>query len=555
METILNTEVYHADAYFRLSKEDGDKVESDSIVNQKALIREFIKSNPDIHIHEERVDDGYTGVNFERPAFQAMMESVKSGKVNCVIVKDLSRFGRNYIEAGRYIEKIFPYLGVRFIAINDNIDTAKMNNRSEEMIIPFKNLINDAYCRDISIKVRSHLDIKRKRGEYIGAFAPYGYKKSKENKNKLVIDEKAALIVQQIFQWKIEGMSGSRIADKLNMLGIPTPMEYKKKNGENYQCGFRRKPNARWEANGVNHILRSETYTGVLLQGKTASPNYKVRKRSKKDEKDWIRCEESHEPIVSKEQFRMVHGLFQEDTRVSPNESALFLFSGIGKCGVCKGNMTRKTLTIKGKKYVYLVCINNKNAKTCDNSKSISLKKFEDTVLKVIKHHIDEVLRVEEMFKLIDTIPYVSYQTERLSQEIMDKEIEIEKNIAYSLGLYGDFKSELITKAEYLELKRYYSNQQTFLQDAIKNLEIEREECAENKRGKMEWAKKFVECRGFNELTRDLLLRLVREINIYSKERIEIIFNFQEEYENSVNFITKMASKTELNTEGDRKNG
>ena len=173
MNTILNS-VYTADAYFRLSKEDGDKVESDSIINQKALVREFLKTHPEIQVYKEKVDDGYTGVSFERPAFQEMLEDIKAGRVNCVIVKDLSRFGRNYIEAGRYIEKIFPYLGVRFIAINDNIDTAEEMSASDEMLIPFKNLINDAYCRDISVKVRSHLDVKRESGQYISPFAPYG---------------------------------------------------------------------------------------------------------------------------------------------------------------------------------------------------------------------------------------------------------------------------------------------------------------------------------------------------------------------------------------------
>lgn len=246
-------------------------------MNQKALIKEFLRVHPDIQIYGEKVDDSYTGVNFERPAFQSMLEDIKSGRVNCVIVKDLSRFGRNYIEAGHYIEKIFPYLGVRFIAINDNIDTASDMNASEEMLIPFKNLINDAYCRDISLKVRSHLDVKRRNGQYIGSFAPYGYRKSPMDKNQLIIDEKAASVVRKIFQWKIEGMSGSRIADKLNELEIPTPMEYKQMNGENFQCKFRRKSNPKWMATGVNHILKNEVYTGVLLQGKTVSPSYKVR--------------------------------------------------------------------------------------------------------------------------------------------------------------------------------------------------------------------------------------------------------------------------------------
>ena len=331
----------------------------------------------------------------------SMLEDIKSGKVNCVIVKDLSRFGRNYIEAGRYIEKIFPYLGVRFIAINDNIDTASEMSASEEMLIPFKNLINDAYCRDISIKVRSHLDIKRKNGQFVSSFAPYGYKKSPDNKNQLVVDEKAAAVVRQIFQWKIEGMSGTRIADKLNALGIPTPIEHKHMNGENLQCVFQKKGSSIWMANGVNRILRNEIYTGVLLQGKTSTPNYKVKKRIKKAEEDWIRCEDSHEAIVSKEDFRLVRKSFETDTRIAPEEQALHLFSGFVKCGCCGGNMTRKTVPVKGKKYIYLVCVENKNKNGCKNNKAISLTKFEKVVLDVINLHIENVLELDQMLKIV----------------------------------------------------------------------------------------------------------------------------------------------------------
>lgn len=359
MKTNLQ-QFYIADAYYRLSRDDGDKIESDSIVNQKALVQEFLKLNPDIQIHEEKVDDGYTGVNFERLAFISMMEDIKAGRVNCVIVKDLSRFGRNYIESGRYIEKIFPYLGVRFISITDNIDSISSLDSTNELMIPFKNLMNDAYCRDISIKVRSHLDIKRKNGQFIGSFAPYGYIKSPENKNQLIVDEQTANVVRRIFDWKLEGMSGGRIADKLNELGVPTPYQYKQMNGEKFYCGYQKHTEMRWSAATVNHILRNEVYTGALIQGKTYSPNYKVRKRMKKKESEWIRCENNHEPIITKEEFQLIREIFLTDTRVSPEEEALYLFSGLVKCGWCGGNMTRKTVPVNGKKYVYLVCAENK---------------------------------------------------------------------------------------------------------------------------------------------------------------------------------------------------
>lgn len=541
MNTILNG-IYTADAYYRLSKEDGDKAESDSIINQKALVREFLKVHPDIQIYEERVDDGYTGVNFERPSFQAMLEDIKSGKVNCVIVKDLSRFGRNYIEAGRYIEKIFPYLGVRFIAINDNIDTASAASAADEMLIPFKNLINDAYCRDISVKVRSHLDIKRKNGQYIGSFAPYGYKKSPKDKNQLIIDEKAASIVRQIFRWKLEGMSGARIADKLNELGIPTPMEYKQLSGENFQCNFRRKIVPVWMANTVNHILKNEVYTGALLQGKTSSPNYKIRKRNKKERKDWIRCENCHEAIISKQEFDLVMESFQADTRVAPEEQALYLFSGFVKCGQCGGNMTRKTVPANEKKYVYLVCMENKNKTGCKNNKGISLKKFEEVILKVINLHIEKVFELSRMLELAGEIPYVDYTSEKLQDTIMDKEMEIEKKRHYNSEIYQDYKDGIITKEEYMELKEAFRSEIITLKDEIHALQEEVRNLAKDREDKVQWVRKFIEYRGFTELSRDLLLQLVKEIRIYDKERIEVVFKFQSEYEELFQFVTDMAN-------------
>lgn len=195
--------IFHAAIYVRLSKEDGDvadagKKESNSISNQKSLIRDFLRDKEDIEIVSERVDDGYSGSNFERPQFKLMMEDIKRGIVDCVVVKDLSRFGREYIDSGKYIERLFPALGVRFIAVNDHIDS--LEDGRDDIVVPFKNLMNDAYCRDISIKIRSHLEVKRKNGDYIGAFTPYGYLKDEQDKNRLVPDTYAAGIVKEIFR-------------------------------------------------------------------------------------------------------------------------------------------------------------------------------------------------------------------------------------------------------------------------------------------------------------------------------------------------------------------
>lgn len=249
---------YSAALYIRLSREDGDREEGDSIGNQKALLRSFVTDMPDIVVYSEYVDNGYSGVDFDRPQFKQMMEDIQAGYVNCVIVKDLSRLGRDYIEAGRLIQKIFPTFCVRFIAITDNFDSLTASYSELSFVLPVKNFINDSYSRDISIKVRSHQKIKREKGAFIGAFSMYGYKKSEQDKNQLVPDPYAAIIVRWIFQWKIEGYSNSAIAKKLNQYGVLSPMEYKRLRGEQYLTGFANGLWAQWSAVAVKRILVKE---------------------------------------------------------------------------------------------------------------------------------------------------------------------------------------------------------------------------------------------------------------------------------------------------------
>jgi len=248
---------YDATAYLRLSYTADQSEESDSITNQKKLVEDFVAAHPDITLVNERVDDGYSGVLFDRPAFQEMMGEVKAGKINCIVVKDLSRFGRDHLDAGEYIERIFPFLGVSFIAINDHYDSLHSHAESDELIVPFKNLINEAYCRDISIKIRSQLEIKRKRGDFIGSFAVYGYLKDPEDKNHLVVDGYAADVVRDIFAMKLAGCSLKAIADRLNRDGILSPLQYKKSIGIRLESSFQKDMEPKWSYNAVLRISRS----------------------------------------------------------------------------------------------------------------------------------------------------------------------------------------------------------------------------------------------------------------------------------------------------------
>ena len=357
-ETI--TKVWNTCGYVRLSREDGDKEESNSVTGQKDLIRNFLHHHPELQERGMKVDDGYTGSNFNRPAFQEMLADVKAGKFNCIVVKDLSRFGREYLDAGEYIERIFPFLGVRFIAINDNYDSLHHNDGSDDLIIPFKNLINEAYCRDTSVKIRSQLEIKRQRGDFIGPFATFGYQKDPDDHHKLLIDEYAANVVRDMFMWKLSGVSSCDIADRLTKAGIPTPMDYKRSLGMRYKTSFRVKAESVWSANMVLRILKNPIYIGTLEQGRVTTPNYKIKRLVYKPREEWAVVEGCHEPVIDSDIFEIVQKVLALDTRTSPGGEGVELFSGLVYCGECGGAMIRKTVPSGKKKYVYYVCATHK---------------------------------------------------------------------------------------------------------------------------------------------------------------------------------------------------
>ena len=321
--------IYEAADYLRLSKEDGDfslssdKLESDSISSQRSIIQRFVAQTPNIKLVAEYCDDGYTGTNFDRPDFQKMMEAVKAGKINCIIVKDLSRFGRDYIDAGKYIEKIFPQLGVRFIAVNDHIDTLNYST-GDSLIVPVKNFLNDSYSRDISIKVRSNFESRRRNGEFVSNYTAYGYLRDPNDKTKLIVDEVAGGIVREIFRWKIEGMSPGTIAEKLNARGVLAPSEYKRSIGIKFKTSFQSGARSKWVAASVKRILNNEVYTGVLIQGRRTTPSHKVKKVILKDESEWSRVEHNHEAIIPLREFQLVQDLMQEDGRRAPNADTVY---------------------------------------------------------------------------------------------------------------------------------------------------------------------------------------------------------------------------------------
>ena len=525
---------YNAAIYLRLSKEDGDVTEggklfSNSIANQEELVRDYLKSHADIRVHSVYKDDGYSGVNFDRPDFQKMMEDIKSGAVNCVIVKDLSRFGRNYIESGRYIEKIFPMLGVRFIAVTDHYDSME-DNAGSEMIIPFKNLINDAYCRDISIKVRSHLDMKRKNGEYIGAFVAYGYEKDPEDKNRLVIDEYAAGVVRDIFGMKLKGMSQHSIAKKLNSDGILSPLEYMRSRGIPLDTPFRSRAKAKWSHSAVLRILKNEMYTGVLLQGKTGTPNYKIKKRMEKPEDAWVRIEDAFEPIVSDEDFRLVQELLQRDTRIPPKGEKLYPYSGTVFCADCGAPMVRKAVSSGGKRYVYYICSEYKRDKDRCGSHRITEGALDDAVLTAVQEHIGGVLVLEDALRLMENAPEMAADVRKFKERIDLKTQEVEKIKQRKLRLYEDLKDGLLSQDDYEMLREQYTEQISEGEAAVHGFEAEMQKAAENRTEQNEWINVFKENEGSEKLSRHDVVHMIERIEVADAKHINVRFRFNTEY-------------------------
>ena len=384
--------IWNMAAYMRLSKEDNEYMISNSINNQRVLINEYIAKYQDLNLIDYYIDDGYSGTSFDRPAFIRLLEDIRDKKVNVIIVKDLSRFGRNHIEVDNYIENIFPMLNVRFISIVDGFDSYENSDGVDDLIVPIKNLINDAYAKDISKKVKTALITKKKNGEFVGAYAPFGYYKSKLDKHKFIIDDDASKIVKLIFEKTINGLSKKEIANILNEMQIETPIEHIKNKKENKY----------WNSNIIYAILKNRVYTGDLIQQKRERLSYKNHKLMMNKEEDFIITKNHHQAIIDIEQFNTVQDIMKHSTKIN-SKSKYDIFSGYLKCAECNSNLTVK----KSKNYMYYTCSLYVRKKECNNNYSIRKDILEEKVVTEInifnKRKIKRLNR-KNIYDLINTI-------------------------------------------------------------------------------------------------------------------------------------------------------
>ena len=539
--------------YLRLSKEDDDlscssgaKSESNSISNQRKLIYDFMKSHPELELYDEYKDDGKSGSNFDRAEFQRMMKDIEAGKVNCVIVKDQSRFGRDYIDVGKYKEKIFPKLGVRFITINEGYDSLSATS-SDDLAFTINSFVYDFYIRDISTKIRTNLTAKKQNGEYAGAFVAYGYVKDSDDKSKLVVDPFAANVVRDIFRWKIEGLSPQNIAGRLNELGIPSPAEYKRLSGSNYKTSFQTSSKAIWSHVSVRRILKNEIYLGVMIQGKRTTPNYKTKTVVTKAESEWLRVEGTHEAIISVRDFELVQELLKDDTHCRAGDVTVPVYAGRIYCGDCGATAVRKTVSYAGKRYVYYVCNANKHDKTVCSRHSIRDDVLDQVIYQTVRNQIDLLLDVDKALRQFENLSWEKHKLKQLDASIEIQEEAVRKNNTLRLGIYEDLRAGLLDRSEYESLKKELAERIDEATAAIEKLNKEKREIHDGVSKQQSWVEQFRQYENVTELTRPMVIHLIERINIFEDSNIEIVFRHRNQIEEILQFISeKTANKKGL---------
>lgn len=533
--------LFNVAIYIRLSREDGDKEESDSVGNQRKLLTEYVAKKEDFIVYDTYIDDGYSGTNFNRPSFQRMIADIEDGKVNCVVVKDLSRFGRDYIDTGRYLERYFPELGVRFISVTDSIDSMK---QAYDMLLPIKNIFNEQYARDISKKIQATVKSKQKAGEFIGAFTSYGYKKSPVNKNKLVIDDYAADVVRRIFSLYIQGYGKQRIAKLLNAEGILCPAEYKKVNGENYKNWNRLESTTYWSYSTINSILHREMYVGNMVQG---TKHQRMRSKQKKMPKeDWIIVENTHEPIIDKETWEKAQSLLKKRTRELDLETNKNIFAGFVKCGDCGRSMAKNMWRrADGSKTYSLYCGTYKRiGKEYCTPHTLPMAVLEDIVLGDLIAIIDSVDNLKE---LVQAQSFTVSKVKKITDTELNKvKTELERVKKLKKSIYEDYREELISKEEFLSYREDYLKKEELYSKQIKALEEKKKDNVTEDVFETPWLKRLLELKDIKSLDRDIVVEMISEIKVYENRKIKITYNFGNELEHLFSSVYSVESEEKV---------
>ncbi len=507
--------------YIRLSRDDSDKSESESVSNQKLLLTEYIAKQEELVLVDTYIDDGYTGTNFERPEYKRLIEDIENKKIECIIVKDMSRLGRNLAKNTELMTDYFPSKKVRFIAINDNIDKKFNEVSDDDMMIDFKNVFNSFYPRDISKKVRSTLDSKRKNGQFIGAFACYGYKKSDYDNNKLVVDEEVANIVRRIFNMYINGVGQNTIAKILNDEGVCCPSVYKKQSGLNYKSSTYIGTSG-WSYATIHKILINEMYIGNMVQNKAFRQPCK-KKAIPQSKENWIIVEDTHEAIIDKITFEKVQALLTKKTKQIDFKENIHIFAGFLKCGDCNHSMAK----LKRANGTMFNCGNyNRHGKKYCTMHPVSELELQTIVLNDLNYMLKSISDLKEIIlaeqkKAKSKSVSLGESIDKLRQDL--KKLELKKEQAYI-----DYSDNIISREDYIKYRDKFeediqkiNNKIAVINDSLSNNEI-----TENS-----FISKILNYGVIEKLTREIVIEMIDCIFIYEDKKIRIVYNFSNELE------------------------
>lgn len=521
------TKSFRVGLYIRLSREDGDKEESSSVTNQREILKRYVSEQENFFIVKEYVDDGYTGTNFDRPGFKRMIEDIEAGIIDTVITKDLSRLGRNYVQSGLYIENYFPEHEVRFVAILDNIDTAFDNSNND--IAPFKSILNEMYAKDTSKKINSVLQAKRNNGEYLGT-APYGYKKDPENKYHLIIDEEAANVVKLIYEKYLAGFGTMQIADYLSKKKIPIPSDYNKR-----KRGTKSLTYGLWQQSTVRFILSNEIYTGTVIQGKRKKVSFKSKKFINLPEEDWVKVENMHEAIISKEDFERAKKVIDatKGSRVVQND---YLFKGLLRCYDCKGYIGIRSPDKNGNIYGRCQRYGRFGKFDVCSPHNFNYQVFEEQMLEVLKEVCKEYTnkkKLEEIAKQTKTSGAKEFD---INKQIELFKQTIEKETRKLEVMYDDRLAGIISLDEYMKNAKRIKEIVKGYEENIKDLEKELAgENTKNKETKLDnLIEEFLE---MEKPTKEIIREFIEKIEIHSDKQVDIYFNFKPLQDLNNNFI------------------
>ena len=531
--------VYQTAIYARLSREDNLN-NSDSIENQIALLERYIDARPYLQLVDTFTDNGFSGTDFERPEWQRLMEAVQQRKINCIIVKDLSRLGRNYIETGEFLEKICPFFGIRFIAVNDNFDTdtAEANG---QLSISLSNIINDYYAKDISRKVTSALRSKMEKGEYIGSWEKYGYVKSPENKNQLIVNPETAPVVRMIYQWRSEGMSYMGINKRLNDMGIPSPGQYKAERG--IVTNNNQKPRKiLWNKHMVTDILKDITYLGHLAQRKTTQCLYAGIPFSRTEEQDWIQVENTHEAIIEPELFEKVQEINKKAAAAQKANRGKYdhlpkaknIYGKKFTCADCGSVMklVRSISTNKDKVYFTFKCPTHEEhgARAC-TAKRMRKADVDEAVLSSIKAQFELFLDCREA--LDSLLKAKKKQVKKAGKSDQAKELkkQLEKKKSVFSGLYRDLREGLIDAQDYAQTREILMGDISRLEKQLAELKSVKAEYEEPLQEAKIWETLIEKYAHAEEISEELADAMIESMQMNGDNSLSLQFKYMDSFQ------------------------